>query len=77
MNIPDNLKYTAGQAGAPEVLAMGRGSLAQQIIEGGGVLVTEFAPGSQPRREYFPARNRIISGLSFGTIVIRQTNMPG
>lgn len=27
------LKYTAGQAGAPEVLAMGRGSLAQQIIE--------------------------------------------
>ena len=27
------LKYTAGQTGAPEVLAMGRGSLAQQIIE--------------------------------------------
>jgi flagellar biosynthetic protein FlhB len=27
------LKYTAGQAGAPEVLAMGRGPLAQQIIE--------------------------------------------
>jgi DNA processing protein len=44
--------------------------LAHQIIEGGGVLVTEFAPGSQPRREYFPARNRVISGLSFGTIVV-------
>lgn len=44
--------------------------LAQQIVDGGGALVTEFAPGSQPRREYFPARNRVISGLSLGTIVV-------
>ena len=67
-------------AGGTTVAVLGNGpdriypphhrKLAQQIIEGGGVLVTEFAPGSQPRREYFPARNRIISGLSFGTIVV-------
>jgi len=44
--------------------------LAQQIIDGGGALVTEFAPGSQPRREYFPARNRVISGLSLATVVV-------
>ncbi|HIK75278.1 MAG TPA: DNA-protecting protein DprA [Alcanivorax sp.] len=67
-------------AGGTTVAVLGNGpdriypphhrKLAQQIIEGGGVLVTEFAPGSQPRREYFPARNRVISGLSFGTIVV-------
>jgi DNA processing protein len=70
----------ASAAGGTTVAVLGNGpdriypphhrKLAQQIIEGGGVLVTEFAPGSQPRREYFPARNRIISGLSFGTIVV-------
>lgn len=44
--------------------------LAQQIVDKGGALVTEFAPGSRPKREYFPARNRVISGLSVATIVV-------
>lgn len=42
--------------------------LAARIVEN-GCIITEFGPGTQPETGNFPARNRLISGLSLGVLV--------
>jgi DNA processing protein len=44
--------------------------LAEEIVEKGGAVVTEFPFGVQPDRQTFPMRNRIISGWSLGVVVV-------
>ena len=50
--------------------------LMRYIIKNGAV-ISEYAPGTQPHPGYFPARNRIISGMSLGTIVIEAGEKSG
>jgi len=45
-------------------------NLAAKIINHGGAIISEFSTGVKPRPEYFPRRNRIISGLSLGVLVV-------
>ncbi|MEX0661989.1 MAG: DNA-processing protein DprA [Balneolaceae bacterium] len=44
--------------------------LAAKIIETGGAIITEFPPGSKPDAVNFPERNRIVSGMSHGVLVV-------
>jgi DNA processing protein len=44
--------------------------LGQEIIDLGGVLLSEYPPGTPPFKYNFPARNRIISGLSQTVVVV-------
>ncbi|MBN2735460.1 MAG: DNA-processing protein DprA [Spirochaetales bacterium] len=44
---------------------------AHAILDKGGVLVSEYAPGTPPMKHHFPARNRIVSGLAKATLVVQ------
>ncbi len=46
-------------------------------MEREGLLLSEFAPGSRALPEHFPIRNRIISGLSLGIVVVEAASRSG
>lgn len=51
--------------------------LSKEIVEKGGALISEFPFGTKPKRENFPRRNRIISGISSGLIIIEAGEKSG
>ncbi len=63
-------------SGVAEVYPPNHQDLAEQIIAS-GALVSEMPPDARPRKGMFPQRNRLISGLSLGTLVIEAAQRSG
>lgn len=51
--------------------------LMAQIVASGGAVISEYPPGFTARKWTFPARNRIIAGLSAGVLVVEAGNKSG
>ncbi len=75
------------EGGSPTLAVLGSGVdiiyptdnrlLAEQILSGGGALLSEYRPGVPPTARTFPRRNRIISGLSDGVMMAEGTIKSG
>ncbi|HEY9093458.1 MAG TPA: DNA-processing protein DprA [Candidatus Cryosericum sp.] len=75
------------EAGGATIAVLGSGidtvypsaheSVARRIVETGGAVISEFHLGTQPAPYTFPQRNRIISGLSLGVIVVEAAKDSG
>lgn len=63
--------------GLEQVCPTSHYQLAREIVNRGGALVSEYAPGTQVQAYYFLARNRIIAGLSMGTILVEAGEKSG
>ena len=51
--------------------------LAREIVAGRGAIISDYPFGAEPESSHFPARNRLISGLSLGVIVIEAGERSG
>lgn len=64
-------------SGLNQVFPKRNTKLAQEIIEYGGALLSEYSLFSKPVRENFPVRNRIVAGLSDAIIVVESREKGG
>lgn len=65
-------------SGVDKITPTANDQLAKDIIKNGeGAVISEYPLGTDPQPFYFPVRNRIISGLSFGVLVIEAAEESG
>lgn len=62
--------YAVLGGGVDVIYPQSNSYLYKRILDEGGGIISEYFPGTKPRPEYFPKRNRIISGLTKGVLVV-------
>ena len=86
----DSLAHqTAVDSNKPTIAVLGSGidehslypkqnlELATNIIKSRGIIISEYTPGTKPKPEHFPMRNRIISGLCQASLIIEAAERSG
>jgi len=64
-------------SGLDQIYPVSNRPLAKKILDNGGVLFSEYPPEMGPRKWHFPARNRIISALSRGIVIVEAPEKSG
>lgn len=65
-------------SGVDKATPVSNSHLADQVVQSGkGAVISEFPLGQEPKPFYFPIRNRIISGLSLGVLVVEAAEKSG
>ena len=63
--------------GADVIYPQENADLYRRILDNGGAVISEYPPGTQPKPGNFPARNRIISGMSEGVLIVEGAEKSG
>jgi len=73
---PPNTVAVMG-AGLSRIYPTAHTRLAQTLVDAGGALVSEYPPTTPPAKHRFPERNRLISGLSRGVVIVEAGDRSG
>ena len=77
LNVQNGRTIAVLGSGIKEIYPKENIELARQIIRNGGCLISEYSPDEEPNKINFPERNRIISALSKGVIVVEASEKSG
>lgn len=64
-------------SGLDNIYPRAHAGLAREIVAAGGAVLSEHEPDEGPRKHHFPARNRIVSGLCLGVVIVEASDKSG